>query len=262
MTAPEHALAGWNRIEAEIRGARRVAFFSDFDGTLARIRRHPGHVVLPERVRILFAAVARAAGLAGIVSGRGIADLRRRAGVRHIWYAGAHGFFLVTPDNRMISLLSRGERKRMSEVHRSLARRLRGLRGIHLEPKDATIAVHYRAASARSAARARRLTVAVLEEHPGVSLMAGKKMWELLPNSHIDKWTAITFILRRARQRSNGRLRLPIFLGDDVTDERVFQKMEGISIAVGKKHRTAARFYLRSPAEVARFLEQVRRALS
>ena len=262
MTAPIHALEGWKGIEKEIRRAPRVAFFSDFDGTLVRLRRHPGQVVLPVRVRRLLCAVAQSVPVAGIVSGRRISDVRRRAGVGHIWYVGAHGFFLRTPENRLISLLANRERESVRKIQRVLFRRLRGWRGVHLEPKEATVTVHYRSASPGVAARTRHLLECVIKEHKGISLMAGKKMWELLPNSHIDKWTGISFILRRARKRS-GRLRwLPIFLGDDVTDERVFRKMKGISIAVGKKHRTAARFYLRSPAEVTQFLERVKAVLT
>jgi len=261
MTGPIHALDGWKSIGTEIRRAPRLALFSDFDGTLVRIRRHPHHVVLSHPMRRLLAAVARHVFIAGIVSGRGISDVRRRAGLRHIWYVGAHGFFLFTPGNRLISLLTARERKRMRSVRWVLARRLRGLSGVLLEPKGATLAVHYRAAAPGIADRAGKIVAGVVEEHQGISLMPGKKMWELLPNSHTDKWTAISFILRRTRGRSDRQRLLPIFLGDDVTDERVFSKMDGISIAVGKKHRTAARFYLRSPAEVGRFLERVKQAV-
>ena len=260
MTAPVHALAGWKRILGEIRRAPGLGLFSDFDGTLVRLRKHPRQVRLPGRMRERLMALSRQVRVVGIVSGRGIADLRRRAKVPHVWYAGAHGFYLMTPGNREISLLTRGERATMRRVRRSLAGALAGLRGVRLEPKEATLAVHYRAASSKTAARARQVIEGVIEEHEGVSLMAGKKVWELLPNSHTDKWTAISYILRHSRKGPAGGRILPIFLGDDVTDERVFRKMEGISVAVGKKHKTAARYYLRSPAEVAKFLDRVRQA--
>jgi trehalose-phosphatase len=262
MTAPAHALDGWKPIEAEIRRAPCLALFSDFDGTLVRLRRRPGQVALPERVRRTLAAIASSGPVVGIVSGRKIADVRRRVGLRGIWYVGAHGFYLISPGNRLIALASRKERASIRRIERVLARGLRGLPGLHMESKDATLAVHYRAASARTAARARRMIAGLLERHPNLSLLPGKKVWELLPNSHTDKWKAISFILRRLRHGARPGRCLPIFLGDDVTDERVFRKMDGISIAVGKKHRTAARFHLHSPAEVAQFLERVKQAVA
>ena len=262
MTRPVHALAGWERIGKEIRRASGLAVFSDFDGTLVRLRRRPAQVVLPKRVRRLLADIARSGPVVGIVSGRRISDVRRRVGLSGIWYVGAHGFYLVTPRNRSIALASAVERESIRGVERALADGLHGLPGLHLEPKDATIAVHYRAASARTVERARGLIAELLAKHGNLSVLPGKKVWELLPNSHTDKWTAISFILRRVRRGAQHRHRLPIFLGDDVTDERVFDKMKGVSIAVGKKHRTAARFYLRSPAEVARFLERVKLAVA
>jgi trehalose-phosphatase len=261
MTAPIHALAGWKQISAEIHRGPRLALFSDFDGTLVRIRRRPEQAVLSGRLRRLLAAIARSGALLGIVSGRGIADVRFRVGLRGIWYVGAHGFFILSPGNRLFVLATRKERESIRRIERYLARNLRGLPGIWLEPKVASVAVHYRAAPHRSAARAERLIGDLQTRYPGVSLLPGKKVWELLPNARTDKWAAIEHILHRVRPRRKGRRWVSLYLGDDVTDERVFLRMTGISIAVGKKHRTAARFYLRSPAEVARFFQKLQEVL-
>jgi trehalose-phosphatase len=51
---------------------------------------------------------------------------------------------------------------------------------------------------------------------------------------------------------------LPIYLGDDTTDESAFAELRrGITVRVGGHRRTKARFYLRNPDEVMGFLETV-----
>jgi trehalose-phosphatase len=257
MSTPRHALRSWKEIARACRRAAHLALFTDFDGTLVRIRAHPDLIVLPERVRRLLGAMARSGVTVGVVSGRKLADLRRRVRLGHIWYVGAHGYFLLDPGNRAAALLTPTERDRMRAVRRALTRRMTGVSGVQLESKEATIAVHYRRAPARSVHRARQVIAELLQRHPQVTLLPGKKVWSLLPGRRTDKWTAISLILRRARRRRPGPW-LAVFLGDDATDERVFQKMQGISIVVGRKQRTAARYYLRSPSEVLQFLRRLK----
>lgn len=261
MSAPRHLLAAWPWIRPRLARPRSVALFTDFDGTLIRIaRRHTGGR-LRRRVRELLGGIARTGALVGVVSGRRLEDVRKRVALREIWYAGVHGFFLCGPANRRVTHLNRKDRKRIARVHRRLRRGLRGLPGIALEPKAATVAVHYRGASRRNAIVARSLVERICAGEPGLHLLEGKKIWEFFPGGAVDKWTAIEFILRRERQRNPAAGRVLIYLGDDATDERVFRRMRGISVAVGRRQRTAARYFLRSPAEVRRFLEALKESL-
>jgi trehalose-phosphatase len=261
MTAPRHALDAWKTIIQEVRRARHLALFTDFDGTLVRIRKDPHPVALPAPDRQLLGAIAHSGVLVGVVSGRRVADVRKRVGLGDIWYVGSHGFVLAGPRQRSIVLVNPKERSRMARIRHALARRLRGVPGIRLEPKESTVAVHYRGAPRPSKHLARRAVCELMERHPELSLLSGKKVWELLPHSRTNKWTAICQILRRECKRASGGRWLVIFLGDDATDERAFQEMQGISIVVGRKSRTAARYYLCSPVEVRRFLEKLKREL-
>lgn len=258
---PRHLLECWKQIAKDIRQARRIALFADFDGTLVRIERDAGQVRLAPGVRRLLARIASRGAIVGVVSGRTIADVRRCVGLKQLWYAGAHGFFLRDPSNRSFALAAPSQVRSISAARQVLEQRLRKVPGVRLEPKEATIAVHYRGAPARSERIARRAVSEALKEHSGLRLLSGKKLLELLPGSRIDKWTAISFILGRVRRHHSAHRRV-IFIGDDVTDERVFEKLRGISVAIGKKHRTAAKYYLKSPAEVRRFLERLEESTS
>jgi len=254
MTRPRHLFDAWPTLRRELADPRRVALFTDFDGTLVRIRRRPSGVRLAPPVRALLARLACTGAVVGVISGRRLSDVRRRVGVRSIWYVGVHGFFLRDPANRRFALLNPTEQALLRRAQRRLSHLLRGIPGIGVEPKGATVAVHYRGASRQSVERARALLARCREEIPSLHLMAGKKVWELFPERAVDKWAAIQFILKRERKKRPSAGHTVIYLGDDTTDERVFRKMRGISVAVGKRHKTAARFFLRSPAEVRQFL--------
>ncbi len=274
MRASRHLLAARDEIERELRRACYLAVFTDFDGTLVRIRRRPGQVQLSPRVKGLLAELARRGVVVGVVSGRRLEDLREKVGLDGIWYVGAHGFFLLTPGNRAITLLNRRERGTLARAGRALARRLGGVAGVVLESKRATLAVHYRSASRRNRAFAEKVAAALLQRYPRLTMLAGKRVWELLPAGkergarpgampppRVDKWTAIQWALHyERRRRARGRW-LVFYLGDDSTDELVFQKLRGVSVAVGKARHTAARYHLRSPAEVRQFLEDLNQRL-
>lgn len=246
----------WKQIANQVGSGKEIALFADFDGTLVRIRKNPDRAKLARKTKRLLARISKKGAVVGIVSGRRLADIRRRVGLRNIWYVGGHGYFLFSPSNRSFALAAPKHLNRIRSARRFLDRRLGNVPGIWLEPKRASVAVHYRDAPKQSEQIARRVVTEALSEYPGSYLLTGKKLLELLPDSGTDKSSAIEFILRRERENHTERRRV-MFIGDDVTDESVFKKLPGISIAVGKKQRTAAKYYLQSPAEVRRFLARL-----
>jgi len=250
---PRHLLDVWNEIEPKIRRSGRLVLFTDFDGTLVPIARTPGQVRLSSAVGSLLRAIRRKGVLVGIVSGRRLAELRTLAGLRGICYVGNHGYSIGLQGMRPRMLITPEQKREMNQVHRELARRLRPLAGIWLEPKEASVAVHYRNAERKKFLRAASIIREVRAAHSHLDLLSGKKVWEFLPDRRISKWTAMQQVLR---QEGASRQRIVFYLGDDVTDERVFERMRGISVVVGRRRRTAARFFLRSPAEVRLFLER------
>lgn len=260
-TSPRYVFDSWREIAEQIRRAQHVVLFSDFDGTLTPIRRDPEAVGLSPRVRDLLAEIAKSGVTLGVVSGRKIADVRKRVRLNGIWYAGAHGLFLRDPRNRSFSLARPEQKRRIQHAARLLAQYIGGARGLRLERKVATVALHYRGAPPKSQRIAREAVAKVMEHYPSLCLLSSKKVWGLLPDAQSDKWGAVSFIMQREQRRFRGERSLMIFLGDDATDERVFARMHGISIAVGKKSKTAARYWLRSPGEVRRFLERLREML-
>lgn len=255
MRRARHLFSEWDAIRRRVQRSQRVVLFSDFDGTLAPIRSRPEEVKLARRTRHLLKRIAADSTPVGVISGRPLDDVKRRVGVRGIWYVGAHGAMLEGPGGLRYSRVSRRHRVEIARVRAWLKPRLAGIRGIWLEDKQVSLAIHYRGASRRSAEFGEVLVCEALSEHPGLYLMAGKKVWEILPDERLHKWAALDWILRR-ETRGVHRGWLTFYLGDDVTDERVFQKLPGISVAVGKSSGTHARYFLKDWREVERFLER------
>jgi len=255
LSGPRHLFDAWPEIVRRTRAAARIVLFADFDGTLTPIRRWPGRVNLGDRVRALLAEISGNGVTVGIISGRRVTDIETRVGLRWIWYVGEHGYALQEPSGKVVTFVSERSLVRMDIVRRKLASELRGASGILVEPKEATVAVHYRNAAPAARQVVRKKIHRLLESYPPLHLLSGKKVWELLPNGRTTKWTAIRHILKSARRRRSDR-RLVFYLGDDSTDERVFEKMKGISVVVGRRRPTAARYFLRSPTEVKEFLEK------
>jgi trehalose-phosphatase len=251
MSRPRHLLRAWAEVERRMLRANNLALFADFDGTLTPIRRSPDEVRLSAKVRSLLQSIAACAQV-GIISGRPLADLEARVALRGIWYAGEHGHVLHAPGKAPVLLLSATQRVLLRKIRLRIRRSLAGVEGLLLEQKRASIAVHYRNAAPSSAARAIATAEEIARRHPSLRLLHGKKVVEVLPPGNVTKWTAIRSILRS----TTGKSPFVTYLGDDVTDERVFERLAGISVVVGEKKQTAAPYYLSSLAEVREFLKR------
>ena len=252
-----HLFNDWASVSQRVSEGSRLAVITDFDGTLAPIRRRASQARLSQRVRQALERLTADGHLVGIVSGRPLEDLERRVGIPGLWYGGSHGYFMRAPDGWRLSLLRHEERLRIVHVTHRLKATLGQLPGITVEAKPGAVAVHYRMATPAMRRRISPLVRGILAGFPGLRVFPGRMVWEVLPAGHVDKYLAARFILRVARQRDSRSFAWPIYLGDDVSDEGVFARWSGISVAVGRRPDTAARYFVKSPTEVATCLERL-----
>jgi trehalose-phosphatase len=243
-------LEDWSVVAQRVREASSIALFLDFDGTLVPIQEDPRAVYMKGSVRFLLMRLAGNPGVrVCIISGRRWADVRARVGVPGVHYIGLHGGDTAGAD------LPRGVARTLAKARGELATRLNGHgHGIQIENKVLAFAVHHRRAGAWEEAHAREILDQVVEKFAGaLRVVSGDRVWEVLPREIRGKGYAAR---REWNLRSAGAM--PIYIGNDGTDETAFGALaSGLTARVGAARQTRARYFLRTPAEVARFLEKL-----
>jgi len=248
---PPSALEHLSQIDAR-RGGRRLALFLDYDGTLTPIVERPELAVLAEETRAVLRRVAARHPVA-IVSGRDLADVRARVGLEGISYAGCHGFDIDSPGGRRVHEAAAAAAPQLAAAADEVARDTAGLPGVQLERKRFTLAVHFRRAREADHAAVADAVDHALARHPGLRKTRGKMVLELQPDVPWDKGRAVLWLVEALGVRDA----LPVYIGDDDTDEDAFRALEdrGLGIAVLEAPRdTAARYALPDPAAVRAFL--------
>jgi trehalose-phosphatase len=245
------ALGRWDEIASRIAG-RRIAVFLDYDGTLTPIVERPEDAVLPGAARGALERLAARHPVA-VLSGRDLDDVRAMVGVEGIVYAGSHGFDVAGPaglaerrGDEAAPLLDRAE---------ELLRPVERVPGARIERKRYAVAVHVRQVEEDQVPEVEVEVERVAGIVGGLRVTTGKKVLELRPDQPWDKGRALLRLLE-----VHGGDVVPVFVGDDVTDEDALRAVgpDGIGIVVrgeGDDRPTAASFSLAGAGEVTRFLE-------
>lgn len=239
--------------------ARPIALFLDYDGTLTPIVDDPAQATPPKEAVEALTRVAERYPVA-VISGRDVDDVRQMVGVEGIHYAGSHGFDIAAPDGRRVEH-DQGRRclPALGRAEQELDQKVRAIPGAWVERKRFAIAVHYRLVDERHLGSLEDAVVRTAARHPSLRISGGKKVWELRPDVDWDKGKAVLWLLEALL---DGDATMPIYIGDDVTDEDAFAAIRerGLGIVVEEgNRRTAAGAALRDPAEVTAFLDHLGR---
>jgi len=253
----KHLFEDWESIQARIQQARDLVLFLDYDGTLTPIVTQPELALCPPEVKRHLDQLRDLPSVyLTIISGRSLEDLRNKVGVSHIIYIGNYGLEIEYPDGRHKNKVSSTGVRELKRITRNLQNSLKEIPGILFEEKGPILSVHYRNVDQKVRPRISQVLAEEIQQWRDHWKMApGKMALEIRPKVDFDKGKAVREILETIP--SPGLL--PIYLGDDQTDEDAFRvlKGQGISVVVGPGSLPSeADFFLQDPDEVREFLSR------
>ena len=229
--------------------SRNTALFLDFDGTLADLAPQPELVRLADDlVPLLHLLFSHVGGALAIVSGRRLNDLDEYLRPLELPSAAEHGAQRRQADGRQISIAP-PDLQYAVKAAGDLALQHPRLR---VEVKNAAVALHYRHAPELELRCLQVMSEAVAAS-TGVELLSGKYVFEIKP-AGVSKGTAIAAFMQHAPFAG----RVPLFAGDDVTDEAGFsavQLLGGAGIKVGAGE-TVAQHRCSTPAVLREWLHK------
>lgn len=261
----DYLFSNCDRVKRTLQG-KFIYLFLDYDGTLAPIAKTPAKAFMPKETKKLLRRLSEMPNCKlAVISGRALKDIERRVGLKNnTAYVGNHGFEIKGPNIKFNSPVPVQYQKTIKEIRAKLGKRLSPINGVFVEDKGFSLSVHYRLAAKNNIRKVRdELHAALLmyEARGYVRVKPGKMVFEIRPPLAWDKGKAVLWLLARQKfaMRKNKREIIPIYIGDDISDEDAFSvlKDRGWPIRVGKLERSDARYYLKDTAEVTRLLKLI-----
>lgn len=235
----------------------RWALFLDVDGTLIDIAPTPDSVKIPEGlVDLLMRLHSRLDGALALISGRRIETLDTLFAPLQLPCAGLHG--LEWRDSSGREARAAVDPTALKAIGAAARRVSEAFPSVLVEDKVFSIAFHFRRAKLHQPAL--RAMIEEIALDTGFVIQPGIDVYELKPPGN-DKGSALHIFMRDAVFRH----RLPIYIGDDLTDEHALaaaQKFSGIGIQVGTNMPNPARFGLADPTAVLNWLRRWEEQLS
>ncbi|MBU3979875.1 MAG: trehalose-phosphatase [Proteobacteria bacterium] len=247
----------------QLMAGKPIFVFLDYDGTLTPIVERPELAVLSDDARETVSALAAYCQVA-VISGRDLQDVQNLVGIDNIFYAGSHGFDIAGPRGQHIkSQQGLDFLPVLSIAEQALRNRLHAIAGVLVERKKFSIAVHYRRVAEQEAEAVETAVDQVLADHNRLRKGHGKKVYELQPKIDWHKGKALLWLLEHLGLRQPDVL--PLYIGDDTTDEDAFNVLIDWGVGILVRHAgatdnlplTAARYVLEDPGEVMDFLRSL-----
>ncbi|KAK4734337.1 hypothetical protein R3W88_008598 [Solanum pinnatisectum] len=269
------ALSSFEQITNYAKG-KRIALFLDYDGTLSPIVDDPDRAFMSSAMRAAVRNVAKYFPTA-IISGRSRDKVYDFVGLSELYYAGSHGMDIMSPvraiSNDYSCIRSTDKQGKevnlfqpaseflpmIEEVLRSLVELTKDISGAKVENNKFCVSVHYRNVDEKSWSTIGESVDELLKHYPRLRLTHGRKVLEVRPVLNWDKGKAVEFLLESLGLNNCDDV-LPIYIGDDRTDEDAFKVLregnKGYGILVSSAPKESNAFYsLRDPSEVMEFLK-------
>ncbi|KDP22163.1 hypothetical protein JCGZ_25994 [Jatropha curcas] len=261
---------------------KKIVVFLDYDGTLSPIVDNPDLAFMSDEMRAAVREVAKYFPTA-IISGRSRDKVKEFVQLSNVYYAGSHGMDIMAPprpvikscdgkyntitlDKKRNEVLFQPAKEFLPAIQKiltTLKEKVMKIQGASVEDNKFCISVHFRQVGEEDCGILEEKVKSVLEHYPEFHFTWGKKVMEIRPSIEWDKGHAVEYFLDTLGL-SNSNDVLPVYIGDDRTDEDAFmvikRRGEGYPIIVSSSPKdTKASFSLHDPSEVLAFLLRLAR---
>ncbi|MEM2955307.1 MAG: trehalose-phosphatase [Nitrososphaerales archaeon] len=245
----------WSEIEALLRSNRRVYVLADYDGTLTPIVNYPDQAILNANNRDLLKSFTKDRRFVlAIITGRSLKEIINLVKIQGVYYIGNHGLEIKGPSLNFIHPVAEKLSPKISKICKNLKVKFESINGVIVEDKGLTASIHYRMAPKRMIGEIKKAVKSMVRSHVDFEIRHGKMVFEIRPKVSWDKGDAALWLIQNL-----GEDGIPVYIGDDKTDEDAFKKINwGLTILVSsKRRRSNARYYLKSPEDVHKFLHRL-----
>ncbi|MFA4916714.1 MAG: bifunctional alpha,alpha-trehalose-phosphate synthase (UDP-forming)/trehalose-phosphatase [Syntrophales bacterium] len=229
-----------------------IFLFLDYDGTLTPIVELPDQAFIPDDIRSLILRLKEYIPVA-VVSGRSLQDIKTKVGIEGIVYVGNHGAEIWDGKKAIINKESKVENRILKQLLNRLKEALLHIQGVIIEDKHFTVSIHFRMVKVKYLGELFDKFWDIAKDfESSFKITSGKKVFELRPLNAWDKGNAVSWIIKNM-----GSGRIPLYLGDDITDEDAFRALKGIGMSISIGVCSEADYYLKNQQEIKKFLQQL-----
>jgi trehalose 6-phosphate phosphatase len=166
------------------------------------------------------------------------------------------------PKIKFESQLSPRIKSIIRRIYEDAVSKLSKIKGVLIEDKGLTISVHYRLVDKKDIQEFLSIFAEITDPYivrDKIRINSGKKVYEIRPPVMWDKGKIVLWLLARQHFFLEKDKILPIYIGDDVTDEDAFKvlKKKGLTVFVGEQGNSEAQYYLKTTEEVTEFLRLI-----
>lgn len=258
----EYLFSRRNKLKDRLSG-KFVLLFLDYDGTLTPIVETPDKAVISEERKDLLDKLSTGPYCkVAIISGRSLSDIKALVGLKDIIYAGNHGLEIEGPKIKFESQVSPKLKSIIRHIYEDALSKLSKIKGVLIEDKGLTISVHYRLVDKKDIQEFLSIFAEITDPYivrDKIKINSGKKVYEIRPPAMWDKGKVVLWLLARQHFLLERNEILPVYIGDDVTDEDAFKvlKKKGLTVFVGERATSEAQYYLKTTEEVTEFLKLI-----
>ncbi len=242
-----------------------TAILTDIDGTISEIVDLPSDAIVSPLMQEILRKMCKKFKLIAVISGRSIVDIRRMIGIDKIMYVGNHGMEYMRNGRTFVE----EDVKKYIPLIKQVTKKIKNDKSCHIdnilfEEKGVTLTIHYRLCKNPYGARKVIIdAIDKIEEINDLKISEGRKVIEIKPKVKHSKGTIFEKIIHEHY------LKRVIYLGDDITDADVFDKIkelkengeidaEGIVVLseeIPDYVKENATYYVESVAEVQKFFK-------